>query len=103
MDAKPAKKGFNISKSLATKGHYIAISISNRIVAQHLSLDKNEDEIAFTIGNKKSMYNVLITDLKTGEWLVTSETIKKNVIVNETSGTIYFMSKGGSFLLQKIR
>jgi hypothetical protein len=103
MDAKPAKKGFNISKSLAIKGHYIAISISDRIVAQQLSLDKNEDEIAFTIGNKKSMYNVLITDLKAGEWLVNSETVKKTVTVNETSGTIYFMSKGGSFTLQKMR
>ncbi len=103
MDAKPAKKGFNISKSLAIKGHYIAISISDRIVAQQLSLDKNEDEIAFTIGNKKSMYNVLITDLKAGEWLVTSETVKKNITVNETSGTIYFMSKGGSFILRKVR
>ena len=49
------------------------------------------------------MYNVLITDLKAGEWLVTSETVKKTVTVNETSGTIYFMSKGGSFTLQKMR
>ena len=32
---------------MATKGSYIAISISNRIVAQQLSLDKNEDEIEF--------------------------------------------------------
>ena len=103
MDAKPAQKGFTISKSMATKGSYIAISISNRIVAQQLSLDKNEDEIEFNIGNKKKMYNVLITDLKSGQWIVNAETFKESVTVNETSGTVYFKSKGGMFTLKKVR
>ena len=103
MDAKPAQNGFTISKSMATKGNYIAISIGNRIVAQQLSLEKNEDEIEFSIGKKNKMYNVLITDLKSGQWIVNAETFKESVTVNETSGTVYFKSKGGMFTLKKVR
>ena len=102
MDANPAQKGFSISKSMATKGNYIAISIANRIVSQQLSLDKNEDEIEFSIGKKNRMYNVLITDLKAGKWIENAETFKESVTVNVTSCTVYFKSKGGMFTLKKV-
>lgn len=102
MDAKPAQKGSKISKSMATKGNYIAISIANRIVSQQLSLDKNEDELEFSIGKKNRMYNVLITDLKAGKWIENAETFKESVTVNVTSGTVYFKSKGGMLTLKKV-
>jgi hypothetical protein len=49
------------------------------------------------------MYNVLITDLKSGQWIVNAETFKESVTENETSGTVYFKSKGGMFTLKKVR
>lgn len=101
MDAKPVKKGFSISKSYATKGNYIAVSISDRIVAQQLSLDKNEEDIEFNIGVRNRVYNVLVTDLEAGKWLISSETVKEIFTVSETSGTVYFKSKGGRFRLEK--
>jgi hypothetical protein len=103
MDAKPAKQALAITKAFATKGNYVAVCISNRIVAQQLSLNKNEEIIAFTIGNKNNNYNVLVTDLQAGKWLLTTATSKQTITVNEATGTAYFTSKGGSFKLEKLK
>lgn len=101
MDAQPVKPALTITKSIATKGNYVAVCIADRIVAQQLNLDKNEDIIAFVIGDKSKSYSVLITDLKAGKWQVTNASSKQIITVEEQSGTAYFTSKGGSFLLKK--
>jgi hypothetical protein len=88
---------------MATKGNYVAVCIADRIVAQQLNLDKNEATIAFSIGNKSKTYSVLITDLTAGKWLVTNATTKQIITVKEQTGTAYFTSKGGSFLLKKVK
>lgn len=103
MDAQPAKPALSITKSMATKGNYVAVCIADRIVAQQLNLDKNEATIAFSIGNKSKTYSVLITDLTAGKWLVTNATTKQIITVKEQTGTAYFTSKGGSFLLKKVK
>ena len=100
MDAQPAPKPFPISKSYASKGEFVAVSISNRIVAQQLSLDRTKNEIEFAIGNAGKDYDVLVTDLKSGSWLVGSASGNIRVTVSEDSGTAYFKSKGGMFTLK---
>ncbi len=102
-DAKPSKQVLPVTKSLATKGNYIAISIGDRIVAQQLNLDKTDNEIAFSIGEKSKNYKVLVTDLKAGEWIATSNLGEQTIRVTEANGTAYFNSKGGSFRLRKIK
>ena len=102
-DAQPSKQVFIVKKSFATKGNFIAISIADRIVAQQLNLDKTDDEIAFSIGEKSKNYKVLITDLKAGEWIATTNFGKQTIRVTEANGTAYFMSKGGSFRLWKMK
>ena len=102
-DAQPSKQVFIVKKSFATKGNFIAISIADRIVAQQLNLDKTDDEIAFSIGEKSKNYKVLITDLKAGEWIATTNFGKQTIRVTEANGTAYFISKGGSFRLWKMK
>ena len=102
MDAKPSPTPFAVAKSYAVKGNYIAVSISNRIVAQQLSLDRNDKEIEFTIGNTDKDYKVLITDLKQGVWKIESGSITKNITVKDNAGTAYIESKGGHFRLLPI-
>ena len=100
MDARPVRTPFVVSKSYAKKGNYIAMTLSNRIVVQQLSLDRNEKEIEFSIGNKKQEYSVLVTDLKAGNWIVVNTGLRFMVKVLENSGTAYFQSKGGTFSLK---
>ncbi len=102
MDAKPSPTAFSVNKSFAEKGNYVAVAISNRIVAQQLSLDKNDQEIAFTIGDTNKDYKVLIADLKAGEWKFKSSSTTKNIRVNDSAGTVYIESKGGHFSLTPI-
>ena len=102
-DAQPSKQVFIVKKSFATKGNFIAISIADRIVAQQLNLDKTDNEIAFSIGEKSKNYKVLITDLKAGEWIATTNFGKQTIRVTEANGTAYFISKGGSFRLWKLK
>ena len=102
-DAQPKKQVFIVKKSIATKGNFIAISIGDRIVAQQLNLDKTDADIAFSIGEKSKNYKVLISDLKAGNWIATSDFGKQTIRVTEANGTAYFISKGGSFSLRKIK
>jgi hypothetical protein len=102
-DAQPSREVLKVKKSFAIKGNYIAVSIGDRIVAQQLNLDKTDNEIEFAIGEKTQNYKVLITDLKAGEWMVTSNFGKQSLKVAEENGTVYFMSKGGNFRLWKMK
>jgi heparin/heparan-sulfate lyase len=100
MDAHPSQKPFPVEKSWATKGNYVAVSINNRIVAQQLSLNRTKNEIEVTIGDAKKDYDVLVTDLKSGNWFVESASGNFTTAVPEDSGTAYFKSKGGTFILK---
>jgi hypothetical protein len=102
-DAKPSKQILGVSKSFASKGNYIAICIGDRIVAEQLNLDKTDNDISFSIGEKNKNYKVLITDLKAGKWIATSSFGEQTLIVTEANGTVYFNSKGGSIVLRKIK
>lgn len=102
MDAQPAQTALPVEKSFSSNGQYVAIAIADRIVAQALNLANNQSgEIAFALGDTKKSYQVLITDLSPGKWLMQSANGKQNFTVNKDAGTAYFISKGGKFLLQK--
>jgi heparin/heparan-sulfate lyase len=102
MDAQPVQTSLPIDKCFSANGDYIAISIADRIVAQALNLANNQSrEIVFSLGDTKKSYQVLITDLAPGKWLVQSANGKQIFTVNKDAGTIYITSKGGKFLLQK--
>ncbi len=92
MDAAPSPKTLPVAKAFSTEGNYVAITIDNRIVAQHLRLCTNAAPITFTIGDKKKVYHALVTDLKTGKWKVYGKQI---VTVAKDAGTAYFDTKGG--------
>ena len=102
MDANPSPTPLIVKKSYSVKGNYIAVEIGNRIVAQQLSLDKDDKEITFTIGDTNKEYKLLIADLKSGEWKFKSNSTTKNVKVNDSAGTVYIESKGGHFSLTPI-
>lgn len=103
MDAQPIQTALPVEKCFSSNGQYVAIAIADRIVAQALNLANNQSgEIAFALGDTKKSYQVLITDLSPGKWLVQSANGKQNFTVNKDAGTIYFNSKGGKFLLQKL-
>jgi heparin/heparan-sulfate lyase len=102
MDAKPVQTALTIDKCFSANGDYIAISIADRIVAQALNLSSHTADLAFTLGNDKKSYQVLITDLAEGKWMIQSASGKQNLTVNKEAGTIYFTSKGGKFLLHKL-
>lgn len=99
-DASPSVDVYPVTKALATKGNYMAIALSDRIVAQQLSLNNTDTTITFSIGNKTKAYKVLVTDLATGYWkaVVNNSTIN-TFLVSTDSGTIYFKSNGGNFKL----
>jgi len=84
---------------MATKGNHVAVEIADCLVVQHLALDKYNDTIQFEIGKKTKKYKVLITDLQAGRWRVKSPSRQFNAVVKDSSGTLYFESKGGSFEL----
>ncbi len=101
MDANPSPKPLVVNKVLATKGNYVAITIGNRIVAEQLTLDRSGGDIQFSIGEANKEYEVLVTDLKAGNWMIVSPSGKISKMVVETAGTVYFKSKGGVFMLKK--
>jgi heparin/heparan-sulfate lyase len=100
MDATPAQNPLKVTKATATKGKYIALSVGDRIVAQQLTLDRNNGEVEFTLGEKQKSYKVLITDLQTGKWLITTSSGKTEAMVSDATGTAYFDCKGGKINLQ---
>ena len=101
MDAGYNPKNQNIIKTYSDNGEYIAVLVSDRIVSEQLALGKNEKTIKFTIGDKNTNYKVLITDLKSGKWKALASDGERHFNVSETSGTIYFESHGGNFVIEK--
>jgi len=101
MDAHPAPTPLMVTKALATKGNYVAVSIGNRIVAQQLTLDRNGSDIQFSIGETNKEYEVLVTDLQAGNWKILSPSGDTSETVSATAGTVYFKSKGGMFQLKQ--
>ncbi len=95
MDATPTQNPLSVKKIMSTKGNYVAIELADRIVAQQLALDKNTREIEFKIGEKNKDYNVLITDLKAGRWTITTPSGIQILQPTDSTGTVYFKSKGG--------
>lgn len=102
MDAQPVQTALTIDKCFSDNGDYIAISIADRIVAQALNLSSHAADLAFTLGDGKKTYQVLITDLAAGKWTIQTASGKQNLTVNKDAGTVYFTSKGGKFLLHKL-
>ena len=98
-DKNPGKQ--SIEKVFSENNEYVAVLVKDRIVAEQLSLGKNDKEISFTLGDSKTTYKVLITDLKAGKWKVTSAAGVKHAEVTEMTGTLYFESTGGKFLVEK--
>jgi heparin/heparan-sulfate lyase len=101
MDAgyNPSKQ--TIATAYSENGEYVALQIKDRIVAEQLALGKNDKVIKFTLGDKNTVYKILITDLKAGKWKVTTLSGVKQFSVSENSGTIYFEALGGTFLAEK--
>lgn len=89
----------DIEKVYSVAKNYVAVKLSDRIVAQHLFLGTNSSKIDFIMGNSSITYKVLITDLKPGLWTVTSASGTSQRTVSSTSGTIDFTSTGGRFIL----
>ena len=102
MDASYNADGQKIEKVVSENGEYVAVQIKDRIVAEKLALDKNTNELKFSLGNKNTAYKVLITDLQSGKWSVSSPAGVKTMTVSETAGTLYFDSNGGTFMIKKI-
>jgi len=59
-------------------------------------------DLSFTLGDGKKSYQVLVTDLAAGKWLIQSASGKQMLTVTKEAGTVYFTSKGGNFLLYKL-
>ena len=90
-----------VDKVFSENGEYVAVQVKDRIVAEQLSLGKNEKEIRFALGDSKTTYKVLVTDLKAGKWKITSPAGIKHAEITETAGTLYFESSGGKFVVEK--
>ena len=101
MDASPAQNPIVVNKSMATKGNYVAVEIADRIVAQQLALGKNDQTIEFSIGKKDLNYKVLVTDLKQGNWIISTSSGDKKISVIDSAGTAYFNSIGGKITLTR--
>ena len=101
MDADKNVGKQTIDKVFSENGEYVAIQVKDRIVVEQLSLGKNEKEIKFALGDSKTTYKVLVTDLKAGKWKVTSAAGVKHADVTESAGTLYFESAGGKFGIEK--
>lgn len=99
MDAEPSPTPEKVVKVYSTKREYVAIAISDRIVAERLNLVVMKDTIDFTIGDKDKEYKVLVTDLKKGYWLLNYGKKQLYKMVSDNTGTVYFNSKGGHFVL----
>ncbi|MEI6755128.1 MAG: hypothetical protein WCK78_18450 [Paludibacter sp.] len=98
--------GYSPSKQIITSTYsdnkeYAVITVKDRIVAEQLALGVNEQSVSFNAGNVKTTYKVLITDLKTGNWKITSPNGIKHLSVSDASGTLYFQSEGGKFMVEK--
>ena len=91
----------DIVKQYSENLKYVVVQVKDRIVAQMLTLGLNDQLLSFTIGDAGSNYKILITDLKSGDWVISSPngTFQKNVTVG--AGTIYFESIGGKFSIIK--
>ena len=90
-----------VDKVFSENGEYVAVQVKDRIVAEQLALGKNEKEIRFTLGDSKTIYKVLVTDLKAGKWKITSPAGIKHAGVTESAGTLYFESTGGKYVVEK--
>jgi heparin/heparan-sulfate lyase len=101
MDADRNAGKQTIEKVFSENGEYVVVQVKDRIVAEQLILGKNEKEIRFTLGNSKTTYKVLVTDLKAGKWKITSPAGIKHAVVTEKTGTLYFESAGGKFVFEK--
>ena len=90
-----------IVKQYSENAKYVIVNVKDRIVAQLLTLGLNEQPINFIMGEASSNYKILITDLKAGDWIISTPTgtFQKNVTVS--AGTLYFESKGGKFSIVK--
>ena len=101
MDAGYSPSKQNINFTLSDNKEYAVITVKDCIVAEQLALGINEKPVTFTVGNTKTTYKVLITDLKAGNWKVTSPVGIKHLSVTEAAGTLYFESTGGKFRVEK--
>jgi Heparinase II C-terminal domain/Heparinase II/III-like protein len=91
----------DIVKQYSENGKYVIVRVKDRVIVQMLTLGLNDQPINFTIGDASSALKILITDLKAGDWNISTPngTFQKNVAVG--SGTIYFESIGGKFTIIK--
>lgn len=92
-------QGINdIEKVYSSDSRYVAVRVQDRIVAQSLSLNTTNKRIDFTLGSTNTTHNVLVTDLMSGTWTVStpSGNIQRNVTA--VNGTVSFTSKGGRFI-----
>ena len=101
MDAGYSPSKLNINSTFSDNKEYAVITVKDRIVAEQLTLGLNEQAITFSAGTTKTTYKVLITDLKAGNWKVTSPAGTKHLTVSEAVGTLYFESTGGKFRVEK--
>jgi hypothetical protein len=99
MDVTPAQNPLAVTKVMAAKGNYVVVSIADRVVAQQLTMDKNENEIELSIADKTKKYKVLVTDLVKGVWTITTPSGIQKINVADSIGSVYFNSFGGKIIL----
>ena len=91
----------DIVKQYSDNLKYVVVKIKDRLVAQMLTLGLNDQPINFTIGDASSTLKILITDLKAGDWTISSPNGSFQKSVTVSAGTLYFESKGGKFSIIK--
>ena len=91
----------SVSKTFSENKNYVVLEVKDRIVAEQLALGCNDELIKFNIGSPKLKYKVLVTDLSAGIWSVYTNNLVETFNVSVASGTIYFESTGGSFVVKK--
>ena len=101
MDAGYSPSKQNITSSFSDNKDYAVITVKDRILAEQLALGLNDQALTFSAGDGKTVYKVLITDLKAGNWKLTCPAGIKHLTVTEAAGTLYFESTGGKFRVEK--
>jgi len=102
-DATPAPLKKKVSTAWSADKNRVAICIGDRIVCQRVLQDNSSADVTFRIGNSKTEYKVLVTDLSYGAWSVSSPSGSHDIVVDKESGTAEFKANGGIISLKKKR
>lgn len=98
MDASAPTPEGTISKAVSGDGKRVAVAVRDRIVIQSLALECEGDAFEISVGEPGTSYQVLVTDLESGTWTITTPSGSLSKTASE-AGTVEFQSTGGTFSL----